>query len=81
MALEAAVARHDTTNTERQRRKRDKLEGRGLTQCNVWIPEAAKADIHLIAELLRAHPHLVAGPLRDPVSGKYVALRPDRPVK
>jgi hypothetical protein len=39
------------------------------------VPEKAHADIHLLSQILRAHPHLVIGALRDPVSGKFVALR------
>ena len=66
------------TNAARQRRKRDKLAARGLKQCNIWVPASAHADIHLMAELLVRYPHLIPGPLRDPVTGKFVALRPDR---
>jgi hypothetical protein len=62
------------TNAERQRRKRDRFVARGLTQCNVWVPPSAVADLLLQAELLRDHPHLIPGPLRDPISGKYVGL-------
>jgi hypothetical protein len=76
-----AVARHDHTNSQRQRRKRDRLAARGLTQCNVWVPASALPDIRLPAELLRQHPHLVPGSLRDLVSGKFVALRHVRSAK
>jgi hypothetical protein len=70
------VFRHtDKTNVARQRRKRAKLRARGLKQCNIWVPPSAHADIHLMAELLQQYPHLVPGPLRDPVTGKFVALR------
>jgi hypothetical protein len=70
-----AVSRTGLTNAERQRRKRDRFAARGLTQCNVWVPPSAVDDLRLQAELLRDHPHLIPGPLRDPVSGKYVGLR------
>jgi hypothetical protein len=70
-----AVSRAGLTNAERQRRKRDRFAARGLTQCNVWVPPSAVDDLRLQAELLRDHPHLVPGPLRDPISGKYVGLR------
>ena len=35
----------------------------------------APPDLQLQAELLRQHQHLTVGPLRDPVTGKFVALR------
>jgi hypothetical protein len=69
------VARHSPTNTTRQRRKRDRLAARGLTQCNVWVLPSAVADFRLMAEIVRRHPHLVPALLRDPVSGKFVTLR------
>jgi hypothetical protein len=74
-----AVSRHsDNTNLAWQRRKRVKLKARGLEQCNIWVPPSAHADIHLMAELLQQYPHLLPGPLRDPVTGEFVALRPVR---
>jgi hypothetical protein len=70
------VSRHSSrTNAERQRRKRDKATARGLAQCNVLAPRRVHPDLRLQAEIIQQHPHLVPGPLRDPVSGKYVALR------
>jgi hypothetical protein len=63
------------TNAQRQQRKRERLEAAGLVQCNVWVPQAAVAELRLLAEILRAHPHLLPGPLRDPVWGKLVAAR------
>ena len=66
------------TNAERQRRKREKLAARGLVQCNIWVPHAAHADIHLMAEIMQKFPHLTVGPLRDPATGKLVALRTKR---
>lgn len=70
------MSRHaDKTNADRQRRKRDRLTAGGLKQCNIWVPASAHPDIHLMAELLQRYPHLVPGPLRDPVTGKFVALR------
>lgn len=69
------MVRHSPTNRARQRRKRDRLTARGLTQCNVWAPASAAADFRLMAEIVRLHPHLVPALLRDPVSGKFVALR------
>lgn len=74
--LEGAVSRH--TNAERQQRKRARLARAGLVQCNLWVPAAAVAELQQQAELLRAHPHLVPGPLRDPVSGKLVSVRIER---
>ena len=69
------VTRPDRTVAERQRRKRDRLSARGFVQCNVWVPEGVIADIKLMAEIIRAYPHLSVGPLRDTISGKLVALR------
>ena len=63
------------SNAEKQRRKRAKLATQGLKQCNVTVPESTHADLNLQAQLLRAYPHLMVGPLRDSVSGKFVALR------
>jgi hypothetical protein len=54
---------------------RAKREAAGLVQCNVWVPAAVIAEIKLMAEILRVHPHLQPGPLRDPVSGRLVGLR------
>ncbi|MGB9647834.1 MAG: hypothetical protein WA709_11285 [Stellaceae bacterium] len=65
----------DKTNVARQRRKRAKLAARGFKQCSIWVPASAHPDIHLMAELLQRYPHLVPGALRDPVTGKFVALR------
>jgi hypothetical protein len=62
-------------NAARQARFRSKALDQGWVQCNVWIPEAALPDMQLQAELLRKHPHLTVGPLRDPFSGRFVALR------
>jgi hypothetical protein len=63
-------------NAARQARFRAKQAGQnGLVQCCVWIPEAALPDMQLQAELLRKHAHLTVGPLRDPHTGKFVALR------
>jgi hypothetical protein len=31
--------------------------------------------MQLQAQILRNHPHLTVGPLRDPQTGKFVALR------
>jgi hypothetical protein len=80
-AAAGAVTRHRQENARRQRRKRERLEAAGLVQCNVWIPAAAVAELRLLAEILRAYPHLLPGPLRDPVSGKLVSahkVRVDR---
>ena len=68
-----------TSNAARQRRFRCKAIEQGWVQCNVWIPAAAVPDMQLQAELLREHPHLTVGPLRDAFTGKFVALR-DRKV-
>jgi hypothetical protein len=63
-------------NAARQARFRAKQAGQnGFVQCCVWIPEAALPDMQLQAELLRKHPHLTVGSLRDPFSGRFVALR------
>jgi hypothetical protein len=73
MPLQGSVSSH--TNAARQRRKRQKLETAGLVQCNVVVPAAAVAELQQQAQLLRAYPHLVPGPMRDPVSGKLVSVR------
>ena len=62
-------------NAARQQRFRRKAIEQGWMQCNVWVPAAALPDLQLQAELLRQHPHLTVGPLRDPQTGKFVALR------
>jgi hypothetical protein len=62
-------------NAARQQRFRAKAIEQGLVQCCVWVPEAALPDMQLQAELLRKHAHLTVGPLRDPHSGRFVALR------
>ena len=62
-------------NAALQARFRSKALEQGLVQCCVWVPEAALPDMQLQAELLRKHPHLTVGPLRDPCSGRFVALR------
>jgi hypothetical protein len=68
-----------SSNAERQARFRAKQAGQnGFVQCCVWIPEAAMADMQLQAEILRKYPHLTVGPLRDPHTGKFVALREKR---
>ena len=64
-----------SANAARQAKFRAKAGRAGLVQCNVWISEAALADLQLQAEILRTFPHLTVGPLRDPFSGKFVALR------
>lgn len=62
-------------NAARQQRFRRKAAENGWVQCNVWVPAAALPDLQLQAEILRNHPHLTVGPLRDPQTGKFVALR------
>jgi hypothetical protein len=63
-------------NAARQARFRAKqAQQNGLVQCCVWVPEAALPDIQLQAQILRQYPHLTVGPLRDPQTGKFVALR------
>jgi type I restriction-modification system DNA methylase subunit len=59
-------------NAENQHRFRCRAIANGWVQCNVWVPEAALADLKLQGEVLRKYPHLSVGPLRDPVTGKYV---------
>ena len=73
MPADGGVSRH--TNAQRQQRKRARLEAAGLVQCNLWVPVSAVAELRLLAAILRAHPHLLPGPLRDPVSGKLVSAR------
>ena len=63
-------------NAARQARFRAEMAAAGFVQCNVWAPSATVPDLQLQAELLRQHPHLTVGPLRDPITGKFVALRP-----
>jgi hypothetical protein len=70
VASDAARKRRAT-----QQRHRAKLTRSGLVQCNLWVPAAAHADMQLLAEILREHPHLTIGPLRDPQSGKLVSFR------
>jgi hypothetical protein len=62
-------------NAARQRRFRERASANGWVQCNVWVPAAAVPDLQLQAELLRQHSHLSVGPLRDPFTGRFVALR------
>jgi hypothetical protein len=62
-------------NAARQQRFRSKAIENGWVQCNVWVPPAALPDMKLQAELLRKHQHLTVGPLRDPFTGRFVALR------
>jgi hypothetical protein len=64
-----------TSNAARQRRFREKAAQQGWVQCNVWVPAAAVPDLQLQAQILRQCPHLTVGPLRDPFTGKFVALR------
>jgi hypothetical protein len=61
---------------DRARRRRAKLSESGIVQLNLWVPVGAAADMRLAAEIMREAPHLRLGPLRDPVSGKFVGLRP-----
>jgi hypothetical protein len=62
-------------NATRQQRFRAKAIEQGWVQCNVWVPDGAMPDLQLQAQILRDHPHLAVGPLRDPQTGKFVALR------
>jgi hypothetical protein len=62
-------------NAARQQRFRERAAENGWVQCNVWIPTAALPDMQLQAQILRQFPHLTVGPLRDPQTGKFVALR------
>ncbi len=62
-------------NAARQQRFRARVAENGWVQCNVWIPAAALPDVQLQAQILRQFPHLTVGPLRDPLTGKFVALR------
>ncbi len=62
-------------NAEKQDRFRSRAIAQGWVQINVWAPEAARADLQLQAEVLRKYPHLMVGPLRDPMTGRLVALR------
>jgi hypothetical protein len=64
-----------SSNAVRQARFRAKAAEGGWVQCCVWVPAAALPDLQLQAELLRKHAHLSVGPLRDPASGRFVALR------
>jgi hypothetical protein len=64
-----------TSNAARQRRFRERATANGWVQCNVWVPAAAVPDLQLHAELLRQHAQLTVWPLRDPHSGRFVALR------
>jgi hypothetical protein len=63
------------SNAARQQRFRRKAIEQGWVQCNVWVPAAVLPDMPLQAEILRRHPNLTVGPLRDPQTGKFVALR------
>lgn len=59
------------SNREYERRRREA----GEVAVKVWIPEHCRADLHFLCEALRKNPHLVVGPLRDPVTGRLVSLR------
>lgn len=72
-APQGVVTSH--TGAERQRRRRERLEQAGLAQCSLWVPVACLAELQQQAELLRAFPHLLPGPLRDPISGRLVSAR------
>jgi hypothetical protein len=65
----------DTTRASRARRFRDKLSANGMVQLNLWVPVGAADDMRILAAIMREHPHLRPGPLRDPVSGKLVTAR------
>jgi hypothetical protein len=71
----SAIFKAVSGNAARQRRFRAKAVEQGWVLCDVWIPAAALPDLQLQADLLREHPHLTVGPLRDPFTGKFVALR------
>ena len=40
-------------NAENQAHVRSRSIANGLVQCNVWVPEAARADLQLQAEIMR----------------------------
>jgi hypothetical protein len=64
-----------TPNAARQARFRQEMAARGFVQANCWVPASALPDLQLQAQILRDHPHFSVGPLRDPATGKFVALR------
>lgn len=63
------------TSTQRQARYRAKLRERGAVPVTVIVPDHVVADLQLAAEALRVASHLCLGPLRDPVSGRFVSAK------
>lgn len=63
------------TGAERQARYRQRHRGLGLVSVTVLVPAGSAADLQVLAEGMRAYPHLRPGLLRDPDSGKLVSLK------
>lgn len=63
------------SGARRQARWRERQRLSGIAAITIMVPSAAGADLHLLAEAMRAAPHLRPGPLRDPVSGKLVSAK------
>jgi hypothetical protein len=60
---------------ERQAAHKARKRAAGLVQVNVWLPEAAAADMRRAAEIIRQYPRLTIGRLLDPATGRLVGLR------
>jgi len=48
------------------------MQKHGLIQVTGWVHADQAADALLYLKDLKEHPHLIPGPLRDPVSGRLV---------
>lgn len=59
----------------RNARYEERMREAGFVPVKVWVPEACRAPLQQMAELLRESPFLEPGPLRDPASGKLVSVR------
>jgi len=55
-----------------------RLAALGLVHFSGWVPPHVLADLRAAEQAMRDHPHLTIGPLRDPVSGKFVSWRNGR---
>jgi hypothetical protein len=63
------------TNAQRGARWRQRQRELGLSSVCLVIPKHLAPDLVLLAEALRADPHLEPGPLRDRVSGRLLSAR------
>jgi hypothetical protein len=70
-----AGQRRRVAGARRQARYRQKQSAAGLVSVTVLVPSAAVPDLQQLAETIRDAPHLLPGPVRDPISGKLVSFR------